>query len=75
MAKPARLAVPNHMMHDKTFCQQLPSPSSVNDRLHVVSALPNSVQSFPLIPIPVTLCITIRHIARFPLKSLAIFPT
>jgi len=53
----ARLAVPNHMMHYKTFGQQLPSDSSANDRLHVVSTLPNNVQSFPLIPIPVTLCI------------------
>ncbi|KAF8559243.1 hypothetical protein OG21DRAFT_713465 [Imleria badia] len=57
VAKPARLAVPNHMMHDKTFRQQLPSPFSTNNRPRVVSTLPNNVQSFPLILIPVTLCI------------------
>jgi len=55
--KPARLAVPNRLMHETEFCQQLPLPSSANSRLHVVSTLPNNVQSFPLIPTPVTLCI------------------
>lgn len=75
MAKPAHLAVPNHMMHDKPFRQQLPSPPAANNPLHVVSTLPNNVQSFPLILVLVLYAYTIGHIARFPLKSLAIFPT
>lgn len=56
-AKPAHLAVPNHVMHDKTSGHQLPSPFSANNRPHVVSNLPINVQSFQLISIPVTLCI------------------
>jgi hypothetical protein len=53
--KPAPLAVPNHLMHETSVSFPY-LPSSANSRLHVVSTLPNNVQSFPLIPTLVTLC-------------------
>lgn len=56
-AKPTHLAVPNHMMRDKTPRHPLPSPSPVNNRLHVVSTLPIKCNHTNSFSIPVTLCI------------------